>query len=92
VIFVKLMLIPMLIKTLLATRQPLLCAVLYGAALFTNGLIFDAAFGDPWKVAGELVLSTVVAYGYFWTLKELDDTGPPYWAALIVGTGILAWI
>lgn len=82
----------MLIKALLATRKPLLCALLYGAALFTNGLIFDMALADNWKpIMGTLALSTVAAFGFFWLLKELEDSSL-YWVALVLGVALLLLI
>ena len=86
----KLLLIPMMIKALLATRQPLLCAVIYGAALFTNGLIFDLGLGaDPGKVALSLAISTGVAFAVFYALKETEDMGALYWVALVLGVALM---
>lgn len=83
----------MLIKALLATRNPTLCAALYGAALFTNGLIFDMALGAEWlPVAGRLALSTVSAFIFFWLLLRAEDTGPPYWGVLMVGVALLTFV
>lgn len=80
----------MLIKTLLATRKPLLCAGLYGAALFTNGLMFDLAFGGTWGgVLYQLVGATGLSFAFFWLLRELESSGAPYWTVLILGSGCL---
>ncbi len=89
-ILLKLILIPMMIKVLLATRKPLLCALLYGAALFTNGLVFDLAFSGDWLlVTGKLALSTALAYGFFWLLKAFEDAGALYWGIVALGTALL---
>lgn len=87
----KMILIPMLIKTLLVTRKPHWCALLYGAALFTNSLMFDLAFKADWgKVLFVLAGATGLSYAVFWALKEFEDTAL-YWVALVIGVGLLLW-
>jgi ABC-type cobalamin transport system permease subunit len=86
-------LIPMLIKALLATRNPALCAAIYGAALFTNGVIFDLALNSDWMpIFGRLALSTTSALVFFWLLMKAEDTGPPYWAVLIIGVALMVFV
>jgi hypothetical protein len=88
----KMIIIPMLVKTLLATRNPILCAALYGACLFTNSLIFDLAFSNDWAgVLFNLTGATGLSFAYFWALKEFES-GPLYFATLIVGTGLLLYL
>ena len=86
----KMILIPMLVKTLLATRRPLLCAGLYSAALFTNSLIFDLAIGqDISKVVFHLAGATALSFAFFWLLKEFDSAGALYWIVLVLGTAAM---
>ncbi len=88
----KMIIIPMLVKTLLATRNPILCAGLYGACLFTNSVIFDLAFGNDWgRVLLELAGATGLSFAYFWALREFDS-GPLYFTILIGGTGLLLYL
>lgn len=83
----------MLIKALLGTRSPGLCALIYGAALFTNGLIFDLAFGGDWaRVLGSLALTTVACYAFFWLLLKTEDMGPFYWITLVVGIALMGFV
>ncbi len=83
----------MLIKALLGTRSPGLCALIYGAALFTNGLIFDLALGGDWvQVAGSLSLSTTACYAYFWLLLKTEDMGALYWLTLSLGAAVMAFV
>lgn len=89
----KLILVPMLIKALLATRQPALCAGLYGAALFTNSAIFSMAVAENWiPILGNLALSTGSAFAFFWLLLKTEDTGWPYWLVLIIGVAVLCFV
>jgi hypothetical protein len=84
--------IPMMVKVLLASRQPLLCALIYSALLFVQGYMFDMALGgDVPKILGSMALSTLAAWGYFYLLKETEDAGGIYWGVLIVGAGILLY-
>ena len=83
----------MLIKALLTTRNPILCAAIYGAALFTNWMIFDMALGGDWvRILGSLALSTAAAFAFFWALLKTEDTGPPYWAVLVIGVALMAFV
>lgn len=87
----KMILLPMLVKALLVTRKPALCAAIYGLALLTNSAIFDLAFGaDVGRVLAILALNTAASFGFFWTLKETEDSSL-YWGALIVGIGVLCF-
>lgn len=84
------MLIPMMIKVLLATGRPLVCALLYGAGLFTGGFMFDMAMNPQWgPILGSLALSTAVSYGFFWLLKYFEDAGALYWGIVVLGTALL---
>lgn len=86
----KMFLIPMMVKATLATRQPLLCALIYGAALFTNALMFDLAFGAGWgPVLQQLALVTAVSLGVFTALLKSEDYGALYWLVLFLGAGLL---
>lgn len=83
----------MLIKALLGTRSPGLCALLYGAALFTNGLIFDLALAGDWRqIAGSLALSTAACYAYFRLLLATEDMGALYWLVLAVGAALMTFV
>ncbi|MCA9796763.1 MAG: hypothetical protein KC910_33365 [Candidatus Eremiobacteraeota bacterium] len=89
-LLLKLFLIPMLIKVLIQTGKPKVCAALYGACLFTNGLIFDVAFTGEWgRVLVILVGATGLSLLFFWLLNELESTGWPYWLTLVVGSAAL---
>ena len=93
VIFLKMVLVPMLIKAALASRQPGFCALLYGAALFTNALMFDVAFSGNWvPVVKYLSFITLLAYGVFFALLKSEDYGPFYWATLFVGSALLLFL
>lgn len=81
--------LPMLIKALLATRKPLLCAVIYGLALLSNDAIFSLSLGaQPQRVFAIIVLNTLAAWVYFYLLKESDDSSL-YWVILGLGAGLL---
>ena len=81
----KILLIPMLVKVTLVTGKPHLASIIYVAAMFTNSLMFDLAFGQSVDtVALQLVMSGVVSYGFFRGLNEFESS-PLYWLVLVLG-------
>lgn len=82
----------MLVKVTLATRKPHWAALLYVAALFTNSLIFDLAFGSNINaVALKLLISGGVSYGFFWALNEFESSAI-YWVVLILGIPAMLYL
>jgi hypothetical protein len=71
-----------LIKLLMETESPLLCASLYtGVSAF-----FNLLFGAPWSailISG--ALSFGLAFLYFWLLDRFEDGSAIWWVILIGG-------
>lgn len=83
----------MMLKALMATRSPGLCAFIYSAALFTNDLMFDMAFGGHWdRVLLKLAISTISAFAWFWALVKTEDMGGIWWAVLVIGVGLMTFV
>ena len=75
-----------LVKFLIESEQPLLCAGLYAVIHLLIGLMFGAPF---WLM---VILSTIilaVAALYFWLLDKLEGSGPVWWLVFILGLPVL---
>ena len=71
-----------LVRLLVETENPLLCASLYTGL----SVIFGFLFGDG--VTGALLngaLGFVFSFAYFWLLDRLAGTGLLWWAVLVGG-------
>lgn len=83
----------MMIKALLATRSPGLCAAIYAAAMFTNSFMFAGALGGHWdRVFLALAITGAASYAFFWALVKTEDMGGIWWAVLVVGVALLAFV
>lgn len=81
-LILKIFMLIALIKILLATDKPFLCAGLYTGVIFVLGL----AFGNPIEVMLiAAVISFVLASVYFWLLSRFEDSGFVWWLILIAG-------
>ncbi|MDP6525443.1 MAG: hypothetical protein QGH15_14590 [Kiritimatiellia bacterium] len=80
-IIIKVMVLVALIKILLATENPVLCAGIYAGARF----IFAMLFTNPFF---EALIGSAIAFGlaclYFWLLDRFKDSGM-FWVVLVVG-------
>ena len=77
----KALLIASLVKILLKTNEPALCAGLYVAAGLILGLLFGRSF--TFVIVGAVV-SFCLAFLYFWLLNKYEE-GWLFWGILIVG-------
>ena len=84
VMLLKMIVLPMLLKMLDATRKPLLVASFYAAILLTNNLIFDLVSSTWQAVALKLVGAWVLSAVVFYALHIFDSTSL-YWPTLIGG-------
>ena len=69
-----------LIKVLLTTENPPLCAGLYAVTTLAMNLVIGTPAGSA-VIHG--LLSLVWAFGYFWVLQRLADTRMAWWSAMI---------
>lgn len=79
---VKVAMLVGLLKRLVETDNPLLCAGIYGAA----GFPFSPMVGTPFGVAliGSLV-GFVLAFAWFWLLVRVETGSGLWWTILVVG-------
>lgn len=84
--FLKMMVLPMLIKVLSKTGRPFLCSTFYVLIIITNGLIFDLALGASWgSVALQVAIAAVLSSLYFWLLHEFEGADAIYWTVFALG-------
>ena len=74
------LLLIVLIKVLLTTESPGLCAGIYAGATAALALVTGAAL-SPALLGG--LFSLIWSFGYFWVLQRLTDTTLPWWSAAI---------
>ena len=77
---IRIFLIIALIKLLIDTEKPLLCAGIYGAASFVLGL-----WGLPAEMAAiRGAIGFGLSFVYFWLLDKFEESGF-FWVIMIVG-------
>ncbi len=79
--FVKIVFVVLLIRLLLHTNKPVLCAGIYAVLSFISGLLFGGAF---YQVAIGSVISFGLAFIYFWLLDRFEESWG-FWVVLFVG-------
>ena len=84
-IAVKIFVLAALIRLLLATDKPLVCAVIYALVAFGLGL----AFYDLDAAAMSGGISLVAATAYFWLLDKFDEGALLWWVVAILGVPIV---
>ena len=82
----KFLLLITLVRVLLATEKPFLCAGIYAGVVFILGLVF----GNPFlSILIHSSISLVLAGIYFWLLDRLDGYEWLWWPVAIVGIGLV---
>lgn len=83
-LLIKVFLLAAMIRLLIATEKPLLCAGIYAACAFFLG----AMFRDD--ITGVALISGIIfagAFVYFWVLDRLGSSSILWWV-LAVGIGV----
>lgn len=83
---VKIMLLALMVRMVLSTEKPLLCAGIYAGAIFLLDVVFSVPFLSSFGLAAIVFL---VAAVYFWLLERLDSRRPAWWCVLFFGVPIL---
>jgi len=82
IIIAKIFILIGLVRLLIATSKPLLCATIYASA----GFIFGLLVGVPFL---QMLIASIVGFGlatlYFWLLNRFEDNHVLWWIILIVG-------
>ena len=85
---IRIIVLAALIKLLIATDKPFLCAGIYTFVGFALGLLSTMGGESPFFA---LLIVTVLRFGlsslYFWLLDRFDS-GPIWWIILILGLAI----
>ena len=78
-----------LVKFLVESEQPFLCAGLYTASHVFLGLMFGQSL---WYVVifGAVIL--VVSTLYFWLLDKLEGSGAVWWLVFILGLPVMVFV
>ena len=82
---IKFILLAALIRLLIATNKPFLCAAIYAGVALGYGLLFRQALPAVLISTG---VSFVLASIYFWLLEKLDGSSEILWWIVAIG-GIL---
>jgi hypothetical protein len=75
-----------LVKFLIESEQPLLCAGVYATIHFLVGLAFGAPF---WVMVMLSVIILAIGALYFWLLDKLEGSGPIWWLVFILGLPVM---
>jgi hypothetical protein len=84
-IVVKFLVLLGLIRLLLETNNPFLCAGIYLAVKIVFSLLLGQSISLTFFGS---ILAGALALGYFWLLDRLEGTGVLFWAVAIVGAFI----
>lgn len=85
-ILYKFLLLVSLVRVLLTTDKPLLCAGIYTSAVLLLGLIL----GHPFlSILISVSISLVLTCIYFWLLDRLEGNELLWWLIAIIGIGIV---
>ena len=82
---IKILILAALIRLLIATDKPFLCAGIYAAVAFIFGLLMGANF---FVLLIASVISFALASLYFWLLNRVDVGTAVWWLIAIVGLAI----
>ncbi len=78
----KIIILAALIKVLLTSNNPLLCAGIYTAVVFFMGIISGSALMS-------LLIGCIIAFAlsllYYWLLDRFEDQGFIWWVILLGG-------
>ena len=82
-----------LVKLLIETENPLLCAGFY-TALVLIGQLMVAAVGQLtfFGFVGAMVLGFGLSYAYFWVLNKIEIGAPLWWIVLVAGPVVMFFL
>ena len=83
---IKVFVLAAMIRLLIATDKPLLCAGIYAGCAFVLGAVFG---DDITRVAMMAGLAFVAAFVYFWILDRLDASSLMWWIVAVVGVPLV---
>jgi hypothetical protein len=88
-ILIKVFLLVAMIRLLVATENPLLCAGIYGScALFLGVMVGD----DITQVALISSITFAVGLGYFWILNRAGSSSILWWIVAVAVGGVLSFL
>ena len=82
----KFLLLISLVRVLIATDKPFLCAGIYTGAVLLLGLILSQPF---LSILIHVSISLVLTCIYFWLLDRLEGNEVLWWLVALIGIGIV---
>jgi hypothetical protein len=83
---IKVFVLAAMIRLLIATDKPLLCAGIYAGSAFA----IEAVFGeDIMRVAMMAGLAFIAAFVYFWILDRLHSGSAFWWVVAVAGVPLV---
>jgi hypothetical protein len=82
---IKVFVLAAMIRLLIATNKPLLCAGIYAGSAFALGAVFS---GDITRVTIMSGLAFIAAFAYFWTLDRINSLAI-WWLVAVVGAPLV---
>jgi hypothetical protein len=79
---IKVFVLSAMIRLLVATDKPWLCAGIYAAVVFVIGAVFGDEIATVALMAG---LAFIAAFIYFWILDRLDTSSIAWWIVSVIG-------
>jgi hypothetical protein len=83
---IKVFILAAMIRLLIATDKPLLCAAIYAGSAFALGALVG---DDIMRVAMMAALAFIAAFVYFWILDRLDSGSVIWWVVAVVGVPLV---
>ena len=83
---IKVFVLAAMIRLLIATDKPLLCAAIYAGSAFAVGSVFRDYIMRVAMMAG---LAFIAAFVYFWILDRLDSSSVIWWVVAVVGVPLV---
>ena len=83
---IKVFVLAAMIRLLIATDKPLLCAGIYAGCAFALGAVFGEEITRVAMMAG---LAFVAAFMYFSILNRLDTSSIIWWVVAVIGVPLV---
>lgn len=83
---IKVFVLAAMLRLLIATDKPWLCAGIYAGVVFILGAVFGDKIASVTLMAG---LAFIAAYVYFWILDRVDTSSVWWWIVAVIGVPLV---